>query len=139
MTDRNAMGRNPVNILEQLLSELIPGNYNTHGQSFQWRASRDFSNFDFSDFEQIEAEFSQEYDAAISQVQTVWGQPNFRGTPEIPGYPKWYWIRAIRMCYWKKDEGIAYVSFHREDRELPFEITLGVITEEAIEEINEFL
>lgn len=129
--------QNPVNILERLLSKLIPGNYSTQGQSFQWRTSRDFFDFDFSDFEQIEEEFSQEYDLVVSQVQEVWGQPDFMGNSEMLGYPEWYWIGAIEVCYWKKEEGIAYISFHREDRELPFEITLGAITEEAIEEINE--
>lgn len=43
----------------------------------------------------------------------------------------------IEMCYWTREEGIAYISFHREDRELPYEITLGAITEMAIEEIIE--
>ena len=53
------------------------------------------------------------------------------------GYPDWYWIMAIKMCYWIREEGVAYVSFHKEDRELPYEITLGAIAEEAIEEISE--
>jgi hypothetical protein len=136
-SDKNATVNSPVNILNRLLCELLPGNYNTYGQSFHWKVSRDFFDFDFSNLENIAEEFSHEYESVVSQVQGVWGQPDFRGNFEVPGYPEWYWISAIDCCYWTKEEGVAYVSFHREDRELPYEITLGAIVEEAIEEISE--
>jgi len=135
-TDNNATRRDPVKLLERLL-ELVLCNYSTYGSTYPWQVSRDFFDFDFSDWETIEEEFWRDYEVVAFQVQQAWGLPNFRGSSLTLGYPEWYWISVIEMCYWTREEGIAYISFHREDRELPYEITLGAITEMAIEEIIE--
>ncbi len=132
-----AITENPTDILNRLLSELIPGNHNMLGKGFGWKESGDFYNFDFSDIERIEEEFSHEYHAAVAQIQASWGQPDFSGDSNTSGYPDWYWMEAIAMSYWTREEGIAYVSFDKEDIETPYFITLGAISEESIEEIRE--
>jgi hypothetical protein len=35
---------------------------------------------------------------------------------------------------WKGDEGIVYAAFHKDDKELPYEILLGAITDFGIQE-----
>ncbi len=129
--------KRPKDILKKLLLELLPGNYSTFGKICDWKVSRGFSEYDYSGWEAIEEEFLQEYIRVVSEIQEEWGQPDFKGNPENGGYLKWFRIWAIEMCYWIKEEGIAYVAFHREDRELPYCITLGAISEDSIEEISE--
>lgn len=133
---QQTMRNDPVQILEDLLSGLLPGSYHPLGNSFQWKTSNKFCDSEFSDIESVQGQFFQEYEAVVAQIQKTWGQCDFRGSSETQGYPEWYWISVIEMSYWQKDERIAYVSFHHEDRELPLEITLGAVTEEAISEIH---
>lgn len=129
--------RHPINLLEQLLFNLISCEDTPFGRIVNWKHSRHFDDFSYAGWEAIEAEFSQGYELVVSQIQEAWGQPAFRGNPESTAYPKWFRIWAIEMCYWVREEGIAYVAFHREDRELPYSIDLGVVTEDAIEEMSE--
>jgi hypothetical protein len=137
VSDIKPIDRSPVKLLEGLLGKLIPGNYNTYGESFLWKISRSFWDDDFSDLESIEAEFSHEYESVVCQIQEVWGIPDFRGNYKTSDYPQWYWVWAEKMSYWTREEGIAFVSFHRDDKELPYEITFGAISEESIKEIDE--
>jgi hypothetical protein len=127
--------KNPILILESCLFKLIPGNYSIHGESFDWKISRDFFDHDFSDLENIETDFQNEYESVFSKIQETWGKPDFQGNYHTPNCPAWYWGGIIEISYWIKEEGLAYVVFHRDDKELAYEITLGAITEEAIEEI----
>ena len=131
----NHKNRDPVLILEQLLWKLIPGNYTPFGEICEWKVSRNFFDHDFSDLESIETSFLSEYESVISKVQATWGTPDFQGNGYSPHYPNWYWSGIIQMSYWIKEEGIAYVSYRRDDKELPYEITLGAITEEAVEDV----
>ena len=137
MNNKNLSSKNPTEILDQLLCELLPGEYNIFGKWSEWKVSRHFSDDDYSDWEVIEEEFLQEYTKVVSAIKEEWGQPIFRGGWKSKSYPKWIRIYAIEMCYWSREYGIAYVAFHREDRELPYIITLGAISTEAIAEISE--
>ena len=137
MNNKNRSSRNPTEILDQLLFELLPGEYSIFGKWFDWKVSRTLSDDNYSGWEVIEEEFLQEYTEVVSSIQEEWGEPIFRGDWRSKSYPKWMRVHAIGMCYWSREYGIAYVAFHREDRELPYVIILGAISEEAIEEISE--
>ncbi|QUY43277.1 hypothetical protein [Acaryochloris marina] len=125
--------KHPVEILEDFLWKMLPGNYQPYGYTFDWKVSKLFFDDDFSNLENIEADFQHEYEVVVAKIQEVWGPADFRGNADT-GSPDWYWNSIIEMSCWDKEEGIAYVAYHRDDKELPYEITLGTIFEEALEE-----
>ncbi len=134
----NDVQPDPVGILNKLLIKAFNSSSISYGDSEKtWKISRDFSDFDFTEAESIRLTFEREYASLISRIQAVWANPSFQGAYTHSDYPKWYWIQAFDFSYWVREEGIAYISFHREDRELPYMITLGAISEAAIEEISE--
>ncbi len=126
--------RSPVQILDDFLWKLIPGNYSVWGETFEWKVSRDFWDHDFSALGEIEADFQQEYESVVSRIKEAWGEADFQGNRSTSNFVDWYWGSIIDMSCWEREEGVAYVVYHRDDKELPYEITLGAITEEAIEE-----
>lgn len=125
--------KHPVEILEDFLWKMLPGNYQPYGYTFDWKVSKLFFDDDFSNLENIEADFQHEYEVVVTKIQEVWGPADFQENANT-GSPDWYWNSIIEMSCWDKEEGIAYVAYHRDDKELPYEITLGTIFEEALEE-----
>lgn len=128
--------KNPVDILKGLLSNLFQV-ITILMEGFNWKTSRGFFDDDFSNVDIIEEEFELEYRSVVSEIQKVWGKPKFSGNSEALDYPDWAWFSSLELSYWIREEGTAYVAFNKEDTEMSYEIILGVITEEGIEELRE--
>ena len=87
---------------------------------------------DFFDDEAMEAFdsrfelMSQEFVDAENKLAEVYGNPIFTGDNKQPDFPKWA-ASGHRLAYWNINNRILYLHVTQTDKELPLELTLGVV------------
>ena len=105
----------PTDILDQLIAtaESLSEHY--------IKVSRDFwnANPDEQEYNTLDAELRQEYEALARQIARVWGPAAFQGNWESDSFPVWY--DALEMTYWLRGNHIAFVAYCHSDKELPFD------------------
>lgn len=87
---------------------------------------------DFFD-ERAMDEFDSRFDAMVEEfgevegkLNEVYGVPEFSGSSASPQFPKWA-ASGHRLAYWNVDGRILYLHITQTDKELPLELTLGVV------------
>lgn len=98
------------------------------------KVSRDFWDEPASDeeYDALDTEFRQEYEAVARQIAQDWGPPDFQGDWETEGFPDWY--PGQEMAYWTRGDHVAYVAFSHQDKELPMTVTIGAVPRSETEE-----
>lgn len=72
------------------------------------------------------ASIVQEFSEVEEKLIEAFGKPAFTGDDKQPEFPKWA-ASGHRLAYWNVDDRILYLHITQTDKELPLELTLGVV------------
>src|SRR5687767_8539374 len=65
--------------------------------------------------------FVRDFDLVVQRITDAWGEPNFNGSYEEPGYPEKLWL-SPHFAYWIRGDNVGYVVCDHQDNELPVEL-----------------
>lgn len=69
---------------------------------------------------------SQQFAKTEKELAEAYGEPEFTGDKQQPEFPKWA-QSGHRLAYWYVNDRILYLHITQTDKELPLELTLGVV------------
>lgn len=113
--------KSPAELSVQLLES------DEHDNELVLTATEDFyddvarSEFD-SRFEAMASEFSE----AQEKLAEIYGQPVFTGDSNHSEFPEWA-SSGHRLAFWNVGGRILYLHITQTDKDLPLELTLGVV------------
>lgn len=112
----------PSTILEELLAceEIEAERTLVRSHSF-------FDSEEAADFDSMLLALVGTFDDTLSRLVISLGQPAFVGTPTDQGFPLWAQT-GLRVAYWKLRDRVVYLHITHVDKEMPLELTIGVVT-----------
>jgi len=112
---------NPGEVAPQLL------NSEEHDNEVVLLETEDFYNDEaMSEFDTRFEAMVQEFAKAEEKLGEIYGTPAFTGDENQPEFPQWA-NSGHRLAYWNVDGRILYLHITQTDKELPLELTLGVV------------
>lgn len=85
-----------------------------------------FDDDSLRDFDTRLELMNQEFEEAEKKLAEVYGPPEFSGAKNHPDFPQWA-SSGHRVAYWNVNGRILYLHITQTDKELPLQLTLGVV------------